>query len=54
MVKYVIYDGTVEFDSNCNCTDWTPRHPSSFEDIADWLAMQGSDDVRDRIMTGLR
>ena len=54
MVGYVIHDDEVEFHSNCGCTDWTPRRPSSFQDIANWLAIQSSDEIRDRIMAGLK
>jgi hypothetical protein len=31
-----------------------PDRPSSLNDIADWLAMQRNDEVRDKIMEGLR
>lgn len=45
--------GNVYFDPGCDCT-WGGHLPSSFEAVADWLAMQSSDETRDRIMSGLR
>jgi len=53
MVGYLINDGRVAFCPGCNCS-WSPPEPSSFEAIADWLAMQSSDEIRDRIMAGLK
>lgn len=43
----------VTYQSACGCS-WSPDRPSSYEDIADWLAMQSSDAIRDKIMEGLR
>lgn len=43
----------VFFKSACSCS-WSPDRPSSLDDIASWLAMQRSDEVRDKIMEGLR
>jgi hypothetical protein len=43
----------VTFRSACGCS-WSPDRPASYEDIADWLAMQSKDEIRDRIMEGLK
>jgi len=52
-VRYLFYqDGGVEFASACNCS-WSPPRVSFYEDIANWLAMQRNDEVRDRIMARL-
>lgn len=51
-VGYIINGDEVSFRSGCGCS-WSPDRPSSFEDIADWLAMQSSDEIRDRIMAKL-
>lgn len=42
----------VFFDPSCNCSSHhdDPR-PSSFQEIADWLKMQSSDEIRDRILS---
>jgi hypothetical protein len=53
MVGYPIRGDEVRFRSACHCS-WSPDRPSSFQDIADWLAMQSSDEIRDRIMEGLQ
>lgn len=55
MVGYDIAGDLVQFDANCDCTTYySPPRPSSFEDIADWLARCDFDVTRDRIMEGLR
>lgn len=46
-------DGEVWFAGGCNCS-WSPPRPSSFQDVANWLRMQSSDEIRDRLMAGLR
>lgn len=47
--KYVFYpDGTVLYVSSCGCSWSTPRQ-SSVEDVAGWLAMQSSDEIREKI-----
>lgn len=51
-VGYVINDDDVSYRSGCGCS-WSPDRQSSFQDIADWLAMQSSDDIRDKIMARL-
>lgn len=43
----------VFFDSSCDCSS-SPEHLSSWSEIADWLAMQSSDEIRDRILSGFR
>lgn len=53
MVGYMINDDEVDFRSACGCS-WSPDHPSSFQDIANWLAMQSSDEIRDRILRGFK
>lgn len=55
MVGYHIEGETVLLDTNCDCVSYrTPLRPSSFEDIANWLAMQHHDDTRDKIMSGFK
>jgi hypothetical protein len=55
MVKYVFINGQVEFDSNCDCSRHrTRRAAASYQEIADWLAVQESDEIRDNIWKGLR
>jgi len=53
MVGYSIDGSRVEFVPGCDCS-WSPPEPSSFQAIAAWLAMQSSDEIRDRIMEGLK
>lgn len=53
MVGYVIDGELVYFRSACGCS-WSQDHPSSFDDIAQWLAMQSSDEMRDLILQGFR
>ena len=42
----------VWYQSGCECS-WSPNRPSSYQEVADWLAMQSSDEIRDKIMGGL-
>lgn len=51
-VGYIINGDAVYYRSGCGCS-WSPDRPSSFQDIAAWLAMQSSDEIRDRIMSKL-
>jgi hypothetical protein len=51
-VGYIINGEQVSFRSGCGCS-WSPDRPSSFEEIAEWLQMQKSDEIRDRIMAKL-
>lgn len=53
MVGYVIDGERVYFRSACGCA-WSQDQPSSFDDIAQWLAMQPSDEMRDLILQGFR
>jgi len=53
MVGYGIEKGQVWFKSSCDCTSWSEPRPSSFNEIANWLNMQSSDEIRDQIMLGL-
>lgn len=53
MVGYVMGGERVVFRSSCGCS-WSPDRESSFQDIADWLAMQSSDEIRDRILQGFK
>jgi len=52
-VGYVISGEQVFYRSACGC-GWSPQQPSSFREIAEWLAMQSADEIRDRIMERLR
>ena len=52
-VGYVIYGSDVLYRSSCDCS-WSHDRPSSFQEIADWLAMKRGDEVRDQIMEGMR
>jgi hypothetical protein len=55
MVGYSLDIDGVFFNPACDCTTfYSPPEPSSFQDIADWLAMQKTDETRDKIMEGLR
>ena len=55
MVGYHLNAGGVFFDPTCDCGPaWEGPRPSSFEEIADWLRMQSSDEIRDRIMQGFK
>lgn len=40
------------YDSSCGCKSEPPRR-KSYQDVADMLAMQSSDEIRDRIMSRL-
>ncbi len=51
-VGYLIYDQDVFYRSGCGCS-WSSDRPSDFGEIANWLAMQSSDDIRDKIMAKL-
>lgn len=53
MVGYLLRDEEVYFQSGCGCS-WSPPRPSSWADIASWLAMQSDDAQRDQILSGLR
>ena len=52
-VRYLFNEDGVFFSSACDCA-WSPERPDSYMGIAQWLAMQRSDEVRDSIMEGLR
>ena len=52
MVYFSIRGDIVLFHPACDC-GWSNPEPRSFEDIARWLAMQSSDEIRDKIMEGL-
>ena len=53
VVGYSFDGDDVYFNPACGCS-WGPSERRSFQDIADWLAMQSSDDIRDKIMSRLR
>lgn len=54
-VGYIIQGEFVEFDGNCGCVSYRwPARPSSFEEIAQFLQAQSSDEIRDRIMSRLK
>lgn len=52
---YIFNGDAVYFDPGCHCfgSGPAPFEPRSFQAIADWLSMQSSDEVRDRIMARL-
>jgi hypothetical protein len=54
-IGYIVENGRPYFSSACGCSsfDGGPR-PSDWQDIADTLAMQSSDEIRDRIMATLK
>lgn len=52
-VGYIIHGDHVDYRSGCGCS-WSDDRPSSFEEIANWLAVQSSDEVRDRIIGRLK
>ena len=51
-VGHEIHGEYVEFRSACGCS-WSPNRQSSFAEIARDLAMQKSDEIRDRMMARL-
>jgi hypothetical protein len=55
MTAYLFDGDNVYFDPGCHCSSYgpSPFEPCSFKDIANWLAMQSTDEVRDRIMSRL-
>lgn len=55
MTAYLFDGDQVYFDPGCYCSSYgpSPFELRSYQDIADWLAMQSSDEGRDRIMAGL-
>lgn len=51
---YVVEDGRVGYNSNCGCVSYTtPLRECGFEGIAESLAIQSSDEIRDRMMSRL-
>ena len=55
MVGYQLSPDYVVFNSNCGCSRYASQsHPSSWQDISEWLAMQSSDEIRDKIMQGFQ
>lgn len=54
MTRYLFRCGLVHFDAGCDCSQSSSIRDSSYEAIADWLAMQSSDEIRDDIWKGLR
>ena len=45
-------DDRVVFDPNCECaSSFGGYRISSYQDISDWLGMQSSDDIRDKILS---
>lgn len=42
----------VYFRSMCGCS-YSPDRPATWDDVADWLNMQSSDEIRERIWHGL-
>ena len=54
-LNYIVLDGRVFFDSNCECVSYTtPPRPSSWDAIAELLAAQSSDEIRDHVMMTLK
>jgi hypothetical protein len=55
MTAYIFDGPNVLFDPGCYCSRYgpSPMEPRSYESIAEWLAMQSSDEIRDRIMSRL-
>ncbi len=56
IVRYLFTDAgeNVTFDASCNCSTYSaePRD-SSYKEIAEWLAMQKTDETRDKILSRL-
>jgi hypothetical protein len=48
-VGYIFGDTRVYFRAGCDCS-WTPDTASGYDEIAEWLALQDSDEVRDKIL----
>jgi hypothetical protein len=44
----------VYFDPGCYCTSGSGPRFASYEDVAGWLAMQSSDEIRESILKGFR
>lgn len=43
----------VVYDSGCDCTRGYSYCPSSYEDVAALLRMQSSDEIREKLMSGM-
>lgn len=54
MTSYLFENGDVLFDAGCDCTRRQALREASYGDVAHWLGMQSSDDIRDQILKGLR
>lgn len=54
VMVYYSLQPRVTFISGCGCGSWTPPRPSSWSEIADWLQMQKTDEMRDNILKGLK
>jgi len=46
-------DGEVYFDPSCGCSAGEGPRLSGFQDIASWLDIQKSDEIRDKILSRL-
>lgn len=52
-VAYFFDAGGVTFNSSCGCGSAAPSR-SSFRAVADWLEMQSSDEIREKLIGGFR
>lgn len=51
MVKYLVHEGNLYFDSNCGCTRYeAPPRASSWAEAAEWINMQTSPVIQAQIM----
>jgi hypothetical protein len=47
--------GNVAFDSNCDCVSYyTPLRQSSWDEVAETLAMQRNDTIRDNLVATMK
>jgi len=54
-IGYIQEEGLLSFASSCGCTrGYTPAEPRSWDSIVSTLAMQSSDEIRDKIMETLK
>lgn len=49
-VRYIVHRESLYFDPSCGCA-WTPfPEPREWQNAADWINMQSSDNVRSELM----
>lgn len=46
MVRYIVLDGELYFDSSCGCTSLGCPEPKPWEDAANWINMQSKPEIK--------